>query len=689
MRKPTRRLLSVFGAAALAIAALTAVAPEAAAGQPPTISSFTPTNGLSTGGTEVVVKGTNLSSAIVMFNSARAEMVDGHGDPDHRAHPGQPTRCRDASGHHARRARGWSDALHLRYRRTRTVEPTPNSDTTCGTWISATNVPPNVGLHGRHAERGRWRRGGYSGHGHPVGGSGGAVKATLTGQSLDSPISVEIGCGGRPGVQKAAIAGRGGSGGSGYAPGGDGGGMAFSIGATGGGGGGASALCLGRITCTVPVVVAAGGGGAGGERDCSTRDVAGSGGSAGFGPTGTRAQFGVTGGLDGHDGDSGQGGGGGKAAAGGRWARGNPIPGGPGDNTPPGSMGGSGGFGAGRPGFVPDPVSGGGGGGGGLTGGAGGGSDRCTDKGVFRIGGNAAGGGGAGSSAADRTNTTGATYGGGSAYGGKSNRGPNPTATQLCPEDHARRLTTGCPGYVSLVFGIPPTPSVISLSPRSGPLTGGTPVTITGTNFSTAAKVDFGTTSATGVTVHSSTSITATSPAGAAGTVDVTVTTSGGISATSPDDHFAYLPPPVVDGVSPASGPESGGNPVVIDGGPFTDASLVSFGGAPAHFTVGTSYQLTASAPAGTGTVGVTVTTPGGTSPAGSSEYTYVPVPTVDGVSPTRGPTVGGTAVIVTGTGFTHATTVLFGATASKSFTVGSDTSLTAVAPAGSPEWSM
>ena len=207
-----------------------------------------------------------------------------------------------------------------------------------------------------------------------------------------------------------------------------------------------------------------------------------------------------------------------------------------------------------------------------------------------------------------------------------------------------------------------------------------------GHQFSTAAKVDFGTTSAAGVTVHSSTSITATSPASAAGTVDVTVTTPGGTSATSPADQFAYLPPPAVDGVSPASGPEAGGNPVVIDGGPFTDASHVSFGNAPAHFTVDTSYQLTASAPAGTGTVGVTVTTPGGTSSAGSSdEYTYVPVPTVNGVSPARGPTLGGTAVIVTGTGFTHATAVLFGTAASKTFTVVSDTSLTAVAPAGSP----
>ena len=687
MRRPTRRLLPVFGAAALVIATLTAVAPEAAAAvRPPTISSFTPTNGLSTGGTEVVVKGTNLSSAIVTFNGARAKMVE---DTATRiivstpaGTPGLVTLRVSAPGGQADGPTPFTYDVVVPAQWSRP----PNSDTNCGTWISAINVPPNVASAVVTLSGAGGGGGGYSGHGDPVGGTGGAVKATLTGQSLDSPIAVEIGCGGSPGVRKAAIVGRGGIGGSGYAPGGDGGGLAVGIGATGGGGGGASALCLGKITCTVPVVVAAGGGGAGGERDCSTRDVAGSGGSAGLGPTGTRGQFGVTGGLDGHDGDSGRGGGGGTATAGGRWARGNPIPGGPGDNTPPGSMGGTGGFGAGRPGAVPVPVSGGGGGGGGLTGGAGGGSDRCTDKGIFVTGGNAAGGGGAGSSAANKTNTTGVASGGGDARGGKSNTGTKPTATQLCPEDDARLLTTGCPGYVSLAFGISPTPTVTSLSPGSGPLAGGTPVTVTGTNFSAAAKVDFGTTRATGVTVHSSTSITATAPASAAGTVDVTVATSGGTSATSPADQFTYLPPPVVDGVSPASGPEAGGNRVVIDGGPFTDTGHVSFGGAPAHFSVDTSYQLTASAPAGTGTVDVTVTTPGGTSPAGSSdEYTYVPVPTVNGVNPARGSTLGGTPVIVTGTGFAHATTVLFGTAPSKSFTIASDTSLTTVAPAGSP----
>jgi hypothetical protein len=89
----------------------------------------------------------------------------------------------------------------------------------------------------------------------------------------------------------------------------------------------------------------------------------------------------------------------------------------------------------------------------------------------------------------------------------------------------------------------PKPPTVTRVSPKSGPATGGTAVTITGTNFSTPATVEFGGTSATEVTVNSATSITAVSPAGAVGPVDVVVTTAAGTSATSAKDHFKYKKP--------------------------------------------------------------------------------------------------------------------------------------------------
>ncbi|MEU0071527.1 IPT/TIG domain-containing protein [Streptomyces sp. NPDC006332] len=57
--------------------------------------------------------------------------------------------------------------------------------------------------------------------------------------------------------------------------------------------------------------------------------------------------------------------------------------------------------------------------------------------------------------------------------------------------------------------------------------------------------------------------------------------------------------------------------------------------------------------------------------------------PVVASVSPSQGPAPGGTTVTVTGTGFTGATTVRFGAKPATSFTVDSSTQITAVSPSG------
>ena len=75
-------------------------------------------------------------------------------------------------------------------------------------------------------------------------------------------------------------------------------------------------------------------------------------------------------------------------------------------------------------------------------------------------------------------------------------------------------------------------PTITSVSPNSGPAAGGNTVTITGTNLSDTANITFGTKAATTFTVNSSTSITATVPAGTAGAVVLTVTTFEG-NATS------------------------------------------------------------------------------------------------------------------------------------------------------------
>ncbi len=86
-----------------------------------------------------------------------------------------------------------------------------------------------------------------------------------------------------------------------------------------------------------------------------------------------------------------------------------------------------------------------------------------------------------------------------------------------------------------------PPPTVTSISPTSGPEAGGTPVTITGTNFTSEATVSFGGFPAASVVVNSATSISASSPAHCPGTVDVSVTAAGGTSPASPADQFTFI----------------------------------------------------------------------------------------------------------------------------------------------------
>ncbi|MDE1995949.1 MAG: IPT/TIG domain-containing protein, partial [Rhizobiaceae bacterium] len=228
-------------------------------------------------------------------------------------------------------------------------------------------------------------------------------------------------------------------------------------------------------------------------------------------------------------------------------------------------------------------------------------------------------------------------------------------------------------------------PTVTSISPTSGPTAGGTSVTIAGTNLIGATAVTFGGTAALSVTVNSATQITATAPAGI-GTVDVTVTTSGGTSTTSSSDQFTYVAAPMVTSISPTSGPTAGGTSVVITGANLTGATSVTFGGTAANFTVNSATSITATAPSkSVGTVDVIVITPGGTSTTSDSDqFTYIAVPTVTSISPTSGPTAGGTSVTITGTGLSGATSVTFGGTAAASFTVNSATQITATSPAGS-----
>ncbi|MEW1953745.1 IPT/TIG domain-containing protein [Terrabacter sp. NPDC080008] len=227
-------------------------------------------------------------------------------------------------------------------------------------------------------------------------------------------------------------------------------------------------------------------------------------------------------------------------------------------------------------------------------------------------------------------------------------------------------------------------PMLTRVSPPSGSTTGGTTVTLTGTSLGRATAVRFGTATTTRLVRVSATTLRAVTPAGLAGTVDVRVVTPGGTSPVGAAARFSYSAPPAVTALSTTAGPVRGGTPVTITGARLGGASRVSFGTAPATFTVVSATTIRAVAPAhAAGTVSVTVTTPYGTSAAGAaSAYAYDPVPAVTSLSPSTGPRTGGTVVTLTGTGLTRATAVRFGTTSVTDLVRVSPTTLRVTAPA-------
>jgi hypothetical protein len=240
--------------------------------------------------------------------------------------------------------------------------------------------------------------------------------------------------------------------------------------------------------------------------------------------------------------------------------------------------------------------------------------------------------------------------------------------------------TPGGTATAASFFTYIPAPAISSVTPNEGPEIGGTTVIVTGQNLSGTVIVNFGGTPATSFTVDSATQITAVAPAGF-GVVDVTVGTVVGPATAV--GAYTYVPAPIVTSVSGAAGPEIGGATVIIDGAYFAGATSVSFGGVPAaDFVIVSCTQISATTPPGSGTVAVSVTTASGTGTAVGG-YTYVPAPTISAVVPPVGPESGGTMVIVTGTGLTGATSVTFAGTDAPSFTVDSNTQITAVTPAG------
>jgi len=229
--------------------------------------------------------------------------------------------------------------------------------------------------------------------------------------------------------------------------------------------------------------------------------------------------------------------------------------------------------------------------------------------------------------------------------------------TTYTPSSPVGTYPTSCSGgtaagyvvsYVSGSITVNPPPAVTGVSPSSGPASGGTAVTITGTNFAAGATVTIGGSACASLAVASATSITCVTPAGSAGTANVVVTNADTQFGTG-SGLFTYVPAPTVSAVSPATGLESGGTAITITGTGFLAGATVMVGGvACLSIVVVSSTSITCTTPAGSGSSrAVIVTNTDGQSSGTSTSFDYETTTTTTEVS-TTSPTVTTTTTVVT-----------------------------------------
>ena len=215
-----------------------------------------------------------------------------------------------------------------------------------------------------------------------------------------------------------------------------------------------------------------------------------------------------------------------------------------------------------------------------------------------------------------------------------------------------------------------PQPVITSFAPTAAK--SGDTVSISGANLTTTASVNFGGVNASSFDVVSDSLVTAIVANGASGTI--AITTSYGIATK---DSFVFIPPaPVIQSFTPDSA--KSGIAVTINGKYFTNAISVSFGHTSAiSFTVVSDSVITAIV--GNGASGNIIVTSayGSDTISGFKFIEPLKIPVISSFTPDSAGTRG--IITINGKNFTTATSVSFGDTAATSFTVVSDSVITAI----------
>lgn len=243
-------------------------------------------------------------------------------------------------------------------------------------------------------------------------------------------------------------------------------------------------------------------------------------------------------------------------------------------------------------------------------------------------------------------------------------------------------------GFIYANNGNGETPVIFSVTPGSGTNDGGTTVAISGSGFVAPVSVKLGTTALGYVTASvsstSDTSITAVVPAATAKllgqTVDVVVTNTGSGASGTLHNGFQFENTQFfISGITPTSGPYSGGTPVVITGQGFVSPVEVRFGGltqpgpvvrSGSEIDVTTAVATVTACNPPSGTVSVTNLSTGKTATSTLNFSYTVTSPQLSSLSSASGPQTGGSTTL-NGSGFDTppAVKVEFGGVPSQSVT--------------------
>lgn len=220
-------------------------------------------------------------------------------------------------------------------------------------------------------------------------------------------------------------------------------------------------------------------------------------------------------------------------------------------------------------------------------------------------------------------------------------------------------------------------PSVTQITAASIPTSGNVPITIQGMNFGLAPTATVGG-STIAITSSSHTQIVGTLPAGQG--IDLPLIVTAALQTSSP--YLLSYDPPVISSITPGTASTAGGTLLTIQGQNFGTNPSVLFGSqtvTPISF-LASHTQLVIEAPPGQGTdVPVRVSLEGRVS--APQLFSYAP-PVLSSITPTTGPSAGGTTITLTGSSFGLSPTVTFGGVTVTSTRL-SHSQVTAIVPPG------